>query len=255
MESLSIAIITFNEENNIGRCIDSVAEIADEIVVVDSFSTDRTEEICKSKGVTFLQNPFEGHVEQKNYILTKCTHSLILSIDADEVVSPELKKEILKIKENRKADAYFINRLNNYCGKWIKHSGWYPDKKVRLFDRTKVQWGGENPHDKIIVEEGATTDCIKKDILHYTYPDISAHINQLNKFTSISAEQCFKKGKKVNFFVHIILYPFSTFITKYFFKLGFLDGKAGFLVCISTAYYRFLKYSKLYELYQTKNAD
>jgi glycosyltransferase involved in cell wall biosynthesis len=142
---LSVVIITFNEEKNIERCLRSVADIAEEILVVDSFSVDRTEEICRKYGVKFVNHSFEGHIEQKNWALEQTRFNHVLSLDADEVVSEALKRSIQYIRENWKDDGYSFNRLTNYCGQWINHCGWYPDKKLRLFDKTKGRWGGVNP--------------------------------------------------------------------------------------------------------------
>jgi glycosyltransferase involved in cell wall biosynthesis len=130
MQKISVVIITYNEEKDIGRCLDAVKDVADDIVVVDSFSTDRTEEICKEKGARFVQHKFEGHIQQKNWAITQARYPHVLSLDADEVVSERLQKEILKVKENWQADGYYFNRMTNYCGKWIKHCGWYPDRKI-----------------------------------------------------------------------------------------------------------------------------
>src|ERR1041385_5289202 len=129
---LSVVIITYNEEKNIVRCLDSIREIADDIVVVDSFSTDKTEMICKEKGVRFIQHKFEGHIEQKNWAITQAKFPFVLSLDADEAPDEELKKEILKVKADANYDGYKMNRLTNYCGKWIRHCGWYPDTKLRI---------------------------------------------------------------------------------------------------------------------------
>ena len=148
MTPLSAVIITFNEERNIGRCLTSLIGIADDIVIVDSFSSDKTESICNAFGVRFVQHKFEGHIEQKNWAISQAKFPRILSLDADEALDANLKKSILEAKNNWKYDGYEMNRLTNYCGKFIHHSGWYPDKKMRLWDSRKGKWGGTNPHDK-----------------------------------------------------------------------------------------------------------
>ena len=140
MIQLSAVIITFNEERNIGRCIDSLQGIADDIVVVDSFSSDKTKEICLSKNVRFVEHAFDGHIEQKNWAITQAKHPHILSLDADEALDEVLKKSILEVKQNFTQDAYQMNRITNYCGQWIKHCGWYPDTKLRLWDSSKGYW-------------------------------------------------------------------------------------------------------------------
>ena len=247
MPKLSIVIITFNEARNIGRCLESVKDIADEIVVVDSFSTDRTKTICKSYSVKFIEHAFEGHIKQKNFAINQATYPHQLSLDADEALSEELKTEVKKIKENWQNDGYRMNRLSNYCGKWIKHSGWYPDTKLRLYDSRKGNWTGMNPHDKFELEIGSSTGKLSGDILHYTYYSIEEHILQANKFSTIAANELVATGNRVYFF-KIILNPIAKFIRNYFLRLGFLDGFYGFLICQVTANETFLKYIKAWRM-------
>ncbi len=244
---LSVVVITFNEERNIGRCLASVQGIADEVVVVDSFSTDRTGEICRQYGATFLQHPFEGHIQQKNYALSRATHPYVLSLDADEALSPELQQSVRAAKSRWDADAYEMARLTNYCGHWIKHTDWYPDRKTRLFDKRKACWGGANPHDRVELEPGATQQRITGDLLHYSYHSVSQHIRQLNYFTDIGARVAFEKGKKASLPV-VLLSPVIKFTKAYFIRLGFLDGYYGFVVCAISAFASFLKYVKLRQL-------
>jgi glycosyltransferase involved in cell wall biosynthesis len=245
---ISAVIITFNEEKNISRCLDSVKDVADDIVVVDSFSTDSTEQICKSWGVRFIQHAFEGHIEQKNYAMSKARHDYVLSLDADEALSEELKASILNVKRNCNHDGYSFNRITNYCGKWIRHCGWYPDKKVRLWDRRKGSWGGVNPHDKVIMEKDSSIKGLSGDLLHYSYYTIRENISQINNFSEIAAQAAYEMGEKANVVLDIVLNPIFTFLKKYFLKLGFLDGYYGFVVSINSAYFRFLKYAKLQEM-------
>lgn len=246
MEKLSVVIITFNEEKNIKRCLDSVRDIADEIVVVDSFSQDKTASICQSYDkLRFIEHPFSGHIEQKNFAKEQAFHSLVLSLDADEACSPEMVRTIQKIKEHREADGYTFKRLNNYCGKWIRHTGWYPDRKLRLWNKSKGNWGGTNPHDKFIIPNGQVqhANC---DILHYSFYSIEEHINQINKFSSIAALQLFKKGKRPG--LRIWMSPPVKFIRDYILKLGFLDGYYGYVIAQNSAFAKFAKYTKLKQL-------
>src|ERR1051326_6696940 len=200
MIQLSVVIITFNEEKNIGRCLDSVKDVADDIVVVDSFSSDKTKEICKAKDARFIQHKFEGHIEQKNFAVTQAKFPHILSLDADEALSDELKKNILEAKKNWKYDGYYMNRLTNYCGQWIHHCGWYPDKKLRLFDSRKGKWGGMNPHDKYEMKSGDhATGFLKGDILHYSYYSVEEHYKQVEKFSAIAARSLYEKNIQVSF--------------------------------------------------------
>ena len=245
---LSIVIITLNEARNIGICLDSVSDIADEIVVVDSFSTDETEEICKSKGTRLIRHPFAGYVEQKNYAMSLATHDYILSLDADEVLSEELKKAIRVVKENWTHDGYWLNRLTNYCGSWISHCGWYPDRKIRLWDRRQGKWGGVNPHDRIVMNRGASTGQLTGDLLHYSYHSLRQHISHVNSFSSIAAKSAYEQGRMAFWITDIIFNPFLTFFKKYFLQLGILDGYYGFLISVISGFGKFLKYAKLKEL-------
>ena len=245
---ISAVIIAFNEEKNIGRCLDSVREVADEIVVVDSYSTDKTKEICSSRKVKFLQHHFAGHIEQKNYAVSCARYGHVLSLDADEVLTDKLKQSILAAKQSWRFDGYSFNRLTNYCGKWIRHSGWYPDSKLRLWDRSIGRWGGVNPHDHVVMDKNCRVGHLHGDLLHFSYPTIKHHIAQIDKFSDIAARAAFQRGRRANILLDICLNPMLTFFKKYFLKLGILDGYEGFVISISTAYGKFLKYIKLREL-------
>lgn len=247
MQKLSAVIITFNEEKNIARCINSLKKVADDIVVVDSFSTDKTKEICLSLGVRFEEHIFEGHIEQKNYAVTKVFYPFVISIDADEELSEQLIKSIIEVKNNKDADGYTMNRLTNYCGKWIRHGGWYPDKKLRLWDSTMGKWQGVNPHDCYKMNEIAKIKHIKGVILHYSYYSIEQHINQVNNFTSISANQYIKKGKNASL-LRLLAAPVFKFFRDYFLKAGFLDGYYGYVIAKISANAVFVKYLKIREL-------
>ncbi len=242
---ISTVIITLNEEANIQRCIDSVQGIADEILVVDSFSTDQTPAICQRNKVTFIQHAFEGYVEQINYALKQAKYDHVLSLDADESLSEKARISVKEVKNDWLFDGYQFNRLTNYCGKWIRHCGWYPDKKVRLFDRSKAQWGGENPHYRVMLEK-EQVKYLNVDLLHYSFPSISSHAKTANNFSTIAANEAIKKGKKVSFIIHVLLNPPFTFVKKYFFQLGFMDGFYGWVVCVLSAYSNFLKYVKIW---------
>lgn len=251
MPKISAVIVTLNEELNIERCLLSVIGIADEIVVVDSFSTDRTEEICLKYGARFSCHPFEGYVEQKSYVITQASYDYILLIDADEALGNELRSSILAAKHNWTHDGYIFNRLNSYCGQWIRHSGWYPDRKIRLFDRRKASVKGRNPHDIIVMTKDSSLKFIKGDLLHYTYHSVEDHIRQINRFTEIQAMEYFEKGRKAKCF-SIVFSPAYKFVRHYFFQLGFLDGYYGFLICRNLAYSTFLKHAKLKALWKMK---
>lgn len=250
---LSVVIITFNEEKNIGRCLNSVQEVADEILVVDSFSSDRTREICEEHGASFIQNEFKGHIEQKNFACSKSKYNYILSLDADESLSIELGKSIVDLKKNWKKDAYSMNRLTNYCGKWIYHTGWYPDRKIRLFRKGTGAWGGINPHDRFIPNKEIELGHLEGNILHYSYYTKEEHLQQIHKFSSIGASELYKKGRHSNNF-KIAYKSLARFVKSYFIKLGFLDGTAGFTISRLSAYANYLKYSKLLDLQNEKKS-
>lgn len=243
MIKLSAAIIVFNEERNIGRCLESLQDIADEIIIVDSNSTDKTLEIAKKFNVKIYQQDFLGYPEQKNYANSLCTNSHIISLDADEVISENLKQEILSIKNNFAADAYELNRLTNYAGKWVHHCGWYPDRKIRIFKKEMAHWAGPRLHEILIVKS-TNVKKLNSDLLHYSFHSEEDHLKQIEKFTNISSKELFDKGKRANFY-YLYIKSIIRFITDYIIKLGVLDGATGYTVCKNSAYATYLKYSKL----------
>ncbi|MEI6695004.1 MAG: glycosyltransferase family 2 protein [Bacteroidota bacterium] len=252
MVKISAVIITFNEERNIERCIRSLQSIADEIIVVDSYSTDRTAEICSSLDVRFFQMKWEGYAATKNYGNSLTAYNYILSVDADEALSETLQKEIIILKNTgNQLDAYKVKRLTNYCGSWIYHCGWYPDSKLRLWNKQKGKWEG-NIHEEVIMATDSTLGILKGDLLHYSYYTIQQHLNQANKFTDLTAMEAFQKGKQAGI-LKIIFSPILKFIRDYFIKLGFLDGYPGFLVCRISAFASFMKYAKLRELCRNRD--
>ncbi|MDB4089044.1 glycosyltransferase family 2 protein [Flavobacteriales bacterium] len=244
---ISAVIITFNEEKNIERCLTSLIDIADEIVVVDSFSSDKTRDICVSQGVKFVTHKFEGHIQQKNWAINQASNKIVLSLDADEAISAELKESILTVKKNWEQDGYSFNRMTNYCGKWIKHGLWYPDVKLRLWDSSKGSWGGKNPHDTYLLKDSTTQKHLKGDLLHYSYYSIEEHKLQADKFAKIASKAYFEAGKKSSI-IKIIFSPISRFISSYIMNRGFLDGKAGWTIAHISYKETKLKYKLLKEL-------
>jgi glycosyltransferase involved in cell wall biosynthesis len=248
---ISAVIITKNEARNIERCLLSLQDTVDEIVVVDSFSTDETEAICRKYKVCFFQREWMGYAEQKNNANMLATHNMIVSIDADEALSPELQKSILRLKQTGKQNVVGkVNRLNNYCGKWIRHGRWYPDWKIRIFNRTNAQWTGIL-HERIEYPSDTEIYILTGNLLHYSYYTVEEHLRQANLFTTLAAMEDFEKRKTVSF-VAIYLKTGWTMIRDYLFKLGFLDGYYGYIICKINAFSSFLKYSKLYELNRKK---
>lgn len=251
---LSVAIITYNEEKNIERCLASVAELADEIVVVDSFSSDQTQTLCQPFGVRFIKNAFAGHIEQKNFALEQCQFDFILSLDADEALSTELRASIQEQKQlGFPRSGYHFNRLTQHTGHWVRFCGWYPDQKLRLIKKGQAQWKGLNPHDILTLHQGKSF-YLKGDLLHYSYNSISEHVAQTNKFTTIAAHAAFKLGGRSSLF-KIVSRPVLKFVRDYFWKQGFRDGRMGFIICSINALSALLKYAKLWDLERGKQID
>jgi glycosyltransferase involved in cell wall biosynthesis len=247
MPKISAVIITYNEELFIDKCLASLDGIADEIVVVDSFSTDGTEEICKKYNVRFVKHPFEGYRDQKNFALTLATHKNILSLDADEALSDELRNSLFAIKDNWEYDGYLFNRRSNYCGKWIRHSEWYPDRQLRLFYADHGKWGELNLHEKFLMSNGASIGRVYGDLLHWPFTSRQDHIEKMKKYAQIGADEFHKAGKKANIFTPYIHSTWG-FIRSYIINLGFLDGRNGYLICSMYAKSTFEKYKKLRHL-------
>lgn len=247
---ISGVIITYNEARNIARCLQSLQVVCDEILVLDSYSTDSTAQICHSFGVRFEQNTFEGHIQQKNEALQRASHPWVLSLDADEALSPELHASILALKkESPQKGGFTFNRLTNYCGKWIHHSGWYPDTKLRLVTKADAQWGGINPHDQLLPSKELQLQHLKGDLLHYSYYTKADHFKQIAYFSAIAAKELHARRIKSSI-PTIIIKVAAQFIKSYFIKLGFLDGAAGWHIAVRSAYATQQKYQLLRKLWQ-----
>jgi glycosyltransferase involved in cell wall biosynthesis len=244
MPKISVCIISFNEEDRIEDCLKSVASVADEIVVVDSGSSDRTREIAARYAYTLIEQPFLGYVEQKNFAVDHAANDWILSLDCDERVTPELARSILAVKD-RLADcsAWSFNRKNYYLYRWLDHA-WYPELRVRLFDRRVCRWGGGKLHEHVVVSSG-TTGHLQGDLHHYSYHSLSDHLAKLNTFTDIAAAELLKQGRTI-FPGTVVIHSFWGFFRSYFVKRACLDGFAGLTVAVSTALYEFCKYGKAY---------
>lgn len=242
---LSVVIITYNEERNIGRCLASVKNLADDIVVVDSFSTDKTTDICEQYGARVISRAFTGYVDQKNFANNQAVYPHILSLDADEVVTPELENSIQAVKENWTHAGYYLARLTNYCGSWIRHGGWYPDKKLRLYNRGSGKWEGLLLHEVYQVKPDQTTAMLQGDLLHYSFHSLEDHLKQINHFTTIACQELRLKNKRTGLTPMLVKPPFK-FFQMYILKWGWRDGFAGFCVAVLSGYAVFVKYAKLY---------
>ncbi len=238
---ISAAIITLNEQRNIARAIESL-RCCDEIVVVDSGSHDRTCEIAANLGARVVEAAWRGYAGQKNFAVEQCSHDWVLSLDADEALSEALEGEIWQLKKvGPKADGYTMPRLAQYLGKWILHSGWYPDRKVRLFDRRKAHWEGDFVHESVRLQ--GTVEHLEASLLHFTCQSLTEHLRTMDRYTTLAAEQLIA-GKKEITWKHLALNPPWTFFSTYVLKRGFLDGFEGLAIAHMAALYNFLKYAK-----------
>jgi glycosyltransferase involved in cell wall biosynthesis len=241
---ISAAIVALNEERNIERAIRSLVSCADEIVVVDSGSSDRTREIAISLGARVVEEPWRGYAAQKNFAASCAANDWILSIDADEELTPALAAEIAALKHQAPAfDAWTMPRLARYLGRWIRHSGWYPDRKVRLYRRDRAQWQGEYVHESVRVSGAGTVGRLKNDLLHFTCDSLAQHVDTLDRYTSLAAKALVASKKPVPF-RHLVLDPPWTFLRSYVIQRGFLDGTQGFVIAGMAGFYTFMKYAK-----------
>lgn len=246
--ALSLAIITYNEEDNIVRLLNSLSDLVDEIIVVDSYSKDRTKEICLQDypKVQFFEKKFNGYGEQKNYALDLCSGDWILFLDADEVPDEELKKSIRKIASDEHPEfSVYKAKYNNHLGiHLIKFGGWGDVCKERLFRKGSAKYSDDKVHEFLVTNEKA--GILEGKINHYTYKNIHHHVTKINRYSDMMAEKMFERGKKINRF-KIIINPIFVFIKVFIFKFGFLDGFPGFYIAKTMSYYTFLKYIKLFE--------
>ena len=234
-------IITFNEQSNIARAIESL-RCCDEVVVVDSGSVDRTVEIAQRLGARVVDHPWEGFAKQKNVAAEEASHDWILSLDADESLSEALEGEIWQLKKRGPAyDAYTVPRLAQYLGRWILHSGWHPDRKVRLYDRRKARWSGSYVHESVQVN--GRIGHLEANLLHYTCDSLSQHLETMNRYTTLAAQQLVAEKVPIGW-RHLLLEPPWPCLRTYFLKRGFLDGTEGLAIAYMAAMYNFVKYAK-----------
>lgn len=250
-ELVSAFVITFNEELHIRACLESLL-FCDEIIVIDSFSTDKTVEIAESMGAQVIQREWPGYRKQKAFGLSQVSSKWVINLDADERISPELRKSILEVLKTEKSSpsgddlaGYSINRVVYHLGRWWRSGGWYPEYRLRFFKKESVEWGGRDPHEKPIPK--GKVDRLQGELHHYTYKSLEDQFQRLSKFATVAAEEAFSEGKRVGF-LGILLKPLVRMFKFYFIKLGFREGTAGLVVCIAEGMYTFMKYAKLWEL-------
>jgi glycosyltransferase involved in cell wall biosynthesis len=248
---ISAVIITKNEAHIIGRTLESLHGIVDEIIVVDSGSTDETIAICKNHHARVIQTSWDGYGLNKNKGIRVAKNDWILNVDADEIIGPELKKNILEIILDKENIVYVFNFLNFYCNKPIKYGVWKNDKHIRLYNRKKVIWKDMAVHEELLLPEDVQMQSIRGKLFHYTYSNYYEYINKSVNYAKLSAEKYYLKKKKSGFIKLYIAPPFS-FIKNFFFRLGFLDGWEGFVICKTNAWYSFIKYVFLKEMYKNE---
>ncbi len=244
MRNISVVIITYNEEKNIKDCLESV-KWADEIIVIDAYSQDRTVEICKGYTDKIFKRPWSGYGEQKNYGLSMVKNEWALFLDADERISDTLITEIANISNGEPCDGYYIPRKSFYLNRQIKHGDWNPDLKLRLVRAQNAKWDEALVHERLILS--GNIGCLRNPIYHYTYKDIKHHLKKANRYSGLFAESAFKKGKKVGMH-RLFLEPPARFVSVYFFRKGFMDGFAGFVIAGVESFEVFLRYLKLRSL-------
>jgi len=251
---LSVAIVAFNEEANLGRTLASV-RWADEIVVVDSGSHDHTCDIAREYGARVIHEPWRGYVAQKNYALELCTQNWILSLDADEEVSPGLADEIRGVLTGvGKFEGYSMPRQNLFLGRWMRHGGFYPDPKLRLFQRGDGYSTGFDPHDRFELKSQKPVGRFRHPMVHYTYPTLTLYLEHMNRYSSLGAKMAVGKGHRSFSLWNVVLRPLATFTYNYFFRLGFLDGREGLLLHMYHSVYVSWKYAKAWELARGEDA-
>lgn len=235
---ISALIICRNEEKNISRCLTAVMAVADEVIVLDSGSKDQTLAIARSFGVRVVETSWRGYAGNKNYGHSLATHPYILSIDADEEISPILQQSILSVKSKLKG-AYAMARRTRYCGQWIRYAGWYPDMKVRLFPR-ETRWEGDFVHEKPVLPAGTSVERLDGDLLHYSIDSLEDHLDVVRRYAQLKAEAYHAAGKRYRWY-KALLNPVFVFFKMYVLKAGFLEGKLGFQLCRLSAYSAYLR--------------
>ena len=247
---ISLAVIVKNEENNLPQCLASCAWVQD-IVVVDSDSTDRTVEVAQKLGARTFQKSWMGFGPQKRFAVEQAKFDWVLCLDADEVLSEALQAEIQnKFNQLDPQTGYLLPRKSYHMGRWITHGGWYPDWQLRLFNRQAGNWNDSQIHEKVVVSKTAK---LTKPLFHFLFENLADQINTNNRYSSLQAQEAFKKGQKFSFY-KLIIKPWVKFVECYFLKLGLLDGLPGFVIAVGAGYSVFLRWAKVWELERKKNA-
>lgn len=245
---ISVVVITWNEAKNIEACLEPLLQLSDDVLVLDAYSEDDTPELAKKMGAWVIQKKWEGYSQNKNYANQQAHHDWILSIDADEIVSEELV-QTLKTLRPEPDTVYELDRLTNYCGKWIHHSGWYPDWKIRLFNRQSVQWKGDFVHETLAIPKETKRVRLAGKLFHYSYKSSEDHLHRIDRYAALSAQDLFTQGKKAGF-VKLWLSPLFRFLRTLILSRGFLDGKEGWIISLRGARLVRKKYRLLQKMWR-----
>lgn len=248
---LTVTVITHNEAEHIEAALESVAW-ADEIIVIDSRSSDRTVELARRYASRLEIRDWPGYGTQKNYAAALAAHDWILSIDADERITPALGDEIrTALAAEPDVQGYYLPRVSHYLGRWVRSTDWYPDFHLRLYDRRAARWSERSVHESVQIS--GRTKRLRGEMLHYPYRDVSEHLIKIDRYTTLLAEQWLQEGRRATA-LHALVYPAFAFLRNYLLRLGVRDGRVGFVVSVLNSYYVFLKYAKLMELQQRSGA-
>jgi len=250
MQGLSAVLITRNEAHNIVRCLRSLKGLCDDIVIVDAESTDATRALAEAEGARVVVRPWTDYCEQKNFANALALHPWILSLDADEALSGPLRTALQQVAATGFSGAYRVKRLTNYCGYWVRHGGWYPDSKVRLFHRDHARWEGSHVHETLALATGTSIHDLPGDLLHYSYPTLASHHERIERYSTLHARKLYAAGKRGSN-IKRWLSPLAKFMHGYFVQLGILDGWAGWHIARLSARAVYLKYAKLKTLHAT----
>lgn len=245
MVKVSALVLAHNEEEKIGRCLKSLSW-ADEIILVDAESQDKTAQIARGYTQRVYSHPWDGFVAQRNWALKQAQHQWVLFLDADEVISSRLRKELEALKDKGIGDysGFEIPRKSFYLGGWVKHCGWYPNYQLRLFNRERGKWMGEMIHERVEVK--GRVGRLKGEILHYPYADLAAHLQRIDSYSTLKAEELYLQGRRFHLW-DILFRPLLKFLKMFFLRFGFSEGMRGLIISCFGAYYSFLGYAKLFE--------
>jgi glycosyltransferase involved in cell wall biosynthesis len=245
---ISVVIITYNEEKQLEATLKSVSDIASEIVVVDRFSDDDTVKLAKKYTDRVFQREWTNFSNQKNFGNSKTSFPWIFSLDADERISPELREEILLLKEGEpECSGFSMPRKAYYLGRWIRHGGWYPDRKLRLFRKDSARWEGEYVHESLVID--GKVNVLHGALHHFTYRGIRDHLERINVYSDLEAQKLYARKKKCRWY-HLAILPFLNFLKSYIWRAGILDGFAGFVIATLRGYSVFVRYAKLKEIWK-----